>query len=446
MDSVTFLPSFGNLLYTAVAFIIALSVIVFIHEFGHYIVGRWSGIKAEVFSIGFGPVIASRVDRHGTRWQIAAVPLGGYVKFLGDANAASAGADESQMARLSAAEKRHTMHGAPLWARAATVAAGPVFNFVLSVILFALVFQLNGFAVEEPTVGALHTLPGGTGEVAVGDQIARVEAQPVKDFTELRAAVDAVDPAATMQYGVLRAGAARDVTGPALFPPRVASVTPGSAAADAGLKTDDVITAIGGTPINTFAELQQVVKAGDGAPVTLSVWRAGTALEVTLTPRRTDLPLADGTFETRYLIGIGGDFFFQPTTRTPSPVEALNEGASQVWFVARSSISALTHMVGGSISACNLRGPIGIAETSGAAASEGVQSFLWFIAVLSTAVGLMNLFPIPVLDGGHLIFHAWEWATGKPPSDAALRLLMTLGLFVILALTLFGITNDLRCP
>ena len=134
MDSL--IPLFGNLAFTIVAFVAALSVIVAIHEYGHYIVGRWSGIKAETFSIGFGKVLWSRVDKHGTRWQIAALPFGGFVKFLGDANSASAGADEETMSTLSDDEKRHTMHGAPLWARAATVFAGPTFNFIFSAIIF----------------------------------------------------------------------------------------------------------------------------------------------------------------------------------------------------------------------------------------------------------------------------------------------------------------------
>jgi len=167
--------------------------------------------------------------------------------------------------------------------------------------------------------------------------------------------------------------------------------------------------------------------------------------EVTLTPKRTDLPLREGGFATRFLIGIGGGFFSQPVTRSVGPLEAVTEGAGQVSFVVTSSLSALAHMVTGAISSCNLRGPIGIAETSGAAASAGFADFIWFLAVLSTAVGLMNLFPIPVLDGGHLVFHAWEWAAGKPPPDAVMRVLMLIGLALVLSVMAFGLTNDLRC-
>ncbi len=160
MDITTLIPQFGGLIWTIAAFVLALSVIVAIHEYGHYIVGRWSGIHADVFSIGFGPVLYSRVDKRGTRWQFAALPFGGYVKFAGDANAAS-GKDEDAMAEIEddPVKLRATMHGAPLWARAATVAAGPVFNFVLSIFVFAAVVLTDGVSRDPLTVGEMRPLP-----------------------------------------------------------------------------------------------------------------------------------------------------------------------------------------------------------------------------------------------------------------------------------------------
>jgi regulator of sigma E protease len=158
VDLQTLLPQFGSGAVTILAFIVALSVIVAIHEYGHYIIGRWSGIKAEVFSIGFGPVLFSRMDRHGTRWQVAALPFGGFVKFLGDADAAS-GKDSAAMAATPPERLRQTMHGAPLWARTATVAAGPVFNFILSILIFTAVMMAGGKTADPLTVGALKPLP-----------------------------------------------------------------------------------------------------------------------------------------------------------------------------------------------------------------------------------------------------------------------------------------------
>ena len=152
------IPSFGGFAFTLLAFVVALSIIVAIHEYGHYIVGRWSGIHAEVFSLGFGPVLLSRVDRRGTKWQVAALPFGGYVKFLGDANAAS-GKDGAAVDALDPAERRRSMHGAPLWARAATVAAGPIFNFILSILVFAGVMVFSGQASTDPVVGDIRPMP-----------------------------------------------------------------------------------------------------------------------------------------------------------------------------------------------------------------------------------------------------------------------------------------------
>jgi regulator of sigma E protease len=450
VDFITLLPDFGNLLYTVAAFVAALLVIVTVHEFGHYFIGRLTGIRAEVFSIGFGPRIISYSDLHGTRWQIAAIPLGGYVKFMGDANAASAGADAEAMAHMTEEERRHTMHGAPVWARAATVAAGPVFNFALSVLIFAGVFIWSGTATDVPSIGAVVELPGGAGEIRRGDRIVSVAGLATPDYPALNIAVEAVPAEASLSYVVERAGQVLTVSGPALFPARLAGIGAGSAAADAGLRPGDVVLSAGGVPLVRFADLQAAVLAAEGAPIELSVWRpgmaAGESLVVSLSPRRTDLPLRDGGFETRWLIGATGSLFFTPETRRTGIWEAVEGGASETWFIARSSLSGMWNMLTGAISSCNLRGPIGIAETSAQAASAGMSNFIWFVAMLSTAVGLLNLFPIPVLDGGHLVFHAWEAITGKPPAERVLNVLMTLGLVLVLGLMAFGLNNDIFCP
>jgi len=450
VDFITLLPDFGNLLYTIAAFVAALLVIVTVHEFGHYIIGRLTGIRAEVFSLGFGPRLISHIDLHGTRWQIAAIPLGGYVKFLGDANAASAGADVEALAHMTDDERRHTMHGAPVWARAATVAAGPVFNFVLSILIFAGVFLWTGTATDVPTVGAVAQLPGGALDIRPGDRIVSVAGIATPDYPAVRDAVETVPAIPALPYVVERGGQTLEVAGPALFPARLSGIGAGSAAADAGLQPGDVVMTAGGSPLVRFADLQAAVLAADGASLDLTIWRPGMApgesLSVTLTPRRTDLPLRDGGFETRWLIGATGDLFFSPETRRTSLLEAVQGGASETWFIARSSLSGMWNMLTGAISSCNLRGPIGIAETSAQAASAGLGNFIWFVAMLSTAVGLLNLFPIPVLDGGHLVFHAWEAITGKPPAERVLNVLMTLGLVVVLGLMAFGLNNDIFCP
>ncbi|MGI3211616.1 RIP metalloprotease RseP [Roseovarius tibetensis] len=449
MDLQTLLPQFGSGLVTILAFIVALSVIVAIHEYGHYIVGRWSGIKAEVFSLGFGPVLFSRMDRHGTRWQVAALPFGGYVKFLGDADAAS-GKDSDAMAQVPAERLRQTMHGAPLWARTATVAAGPIFNFILSILIFTAVMMAGGKTADPLTVGALKPLPVEGVTLQPGDEVLAVA-----DMALPEVGSGGIDDAflrdlptrSLLDYEVRRDGRRTSAQGPHIMPPLVGGLSPQSAAFDAGLRVGDVITAVNDQPVHAFSELKEIVEGSNGASLALDMWRPDSgAYSTTLTPRRVDEPQPDGGFRTEWRIGIAGAMAFEPATEARGPVEAVGAAVAQTWQIITSSLSGLYAMITGAISSCNMSGPIGIAEVSGAMASQGAQSFIWFIAVLSTAVGLLNLFPVPVLDGGHLMFYAYEALTGRPPSDRALRFLMTVGLTLILSLMVFAVFNDLFCP
>ncbi len=444
------LPQFGSLFMTILAFVVALSVIVAVHEYGHYIVGRWSGIKAEVFSLGFGPVLFSRRDRHGTRWQLAALPFGGYVKFLGDADAAS-GKDGAAMAAMPEERLRQTMHGAPLWARTATVAAGPVFNFILSIVIFTAVMMAGGKTAEPLTVGALTPLPVEGVALREGDEILAIAGMALPDREAGEAYddfLDALPATPLLDYTVRREGARLSVPGPQLMPPLVGGLSPQSAAFDAGLKAGDVITAVNDRPVVAFSQLREIVETSNGAPLALEVWRPGEEgrLALTLVPRRVDEPQPGGGFRTEWRIGVAGAMAFEPATVALGPAEALGQAVAQTWAIIESSLSGLYHMVTGAISSCNMSGPIGIAEVSGAMASQGAQSFIWFIAVLSTAVGLLNLFPVPVLDGGHLVFYAYEAVAGRPPSERALRVMMSVGLTLILSLMLFAVFNDLFCP
>lgn len=450
MELLGLIPEFGGLLYTVAAFVVALSVIVAVHEYGHYIVGRWTGIHAEVFSLGFGPVLFSREDRHGTKWQVAALPFGGYVKFFGDANAAS-GKDPGAMNLLREDPEllRRTMHGAPLWARAATVAAGPAFNFIMSILVFAAIFMFRGVASDPLTVGAMEPLPETVvNELRVGDQITGINGVPTPDFDDGEAwseFSDMLEPAPQLDYTVLRNGQETVVTGPWLFPPLVGQVAPRSAAMDIDLMSGDVIASVDGEPIYSFSQLKDRVEGSDGRVLMLDVWRNGQILEFALAPRRTDEPLPEGGFQTQWRIGIVGGMAMEPATEMAGPIEAAGQGVYQTWRIVQGSFSGIWHMITGSISTCNISGPLGIAETSGAMASQGAQNFIWFIALLSTAVGLMNLFPIPVLDGGHLVFYAYEAVTGRPPNELAVRVLTGIGLAVILSLMLFALGNDLVC-
>ena len=429
----------GGLLWTLAAFVVALSIIVAVHEYGHYIVGRLTGIGAEVFSVGMGPVLYSRQDRRGTRWQIAALPVGGYVKFKGDANAASVGAaDGPADARIAGA----AIHEAPLWARAATVAAGPAFNFVMAIAIFAGMALWEGRVAEPLTVGELRA----QGDLMPGDVLLAIEGEPISEPADLRDVEAGLPTDRPLTWTVERDGAVREVSGPHPFPALVTAVSPLSAAAETDIRAGDLIVSMDGAPVETFDELRELVGASGGAPITLGLLRGGEPLEATLTPRRTDIPQPGGGFETRWLAGLVGGLAFEPATVRVGPLEALGAGVRQMWFLIVSSLEGLWSIVTGAISSCNLSGPIGIAEASGAMAEEGLRDFVYCLAMLSVAVGLINLFPVPILDGGHLVFHAYEAVSGRPPSDRALRVLMAGGLAAILTLMVFAVTNDLFCP
>ncbi|MEO0344583.1 MAG: RIP metalloprotease RseP [Pseudomonadota bacterium] len=449
MDGISLIPQFGGLFLTLLAFVAALSVIVAIHEYGHYIVGRWCGIKADVFSLGFGPVLFARNDKHGTKWQVAALPFGGYVKFRGDGDASS-GTSDGTVERLSPEERRQTMHGAPLWARALTVLAGPVFNFILSIIVFGLIILGQGKIMEPLAVGELRPLPTEGLTLQEGDELVSIEGlqMPGPDAEDgaLDDLVGDLPLISALTYEVLRDDRLVEVKGPHPMPPLVHQLAPRSAAFDSGLKQGDVIVGIDGDDIVAFDQLKQVVESSNGRTLALKVWRAGEVLDFDLTPKRVDEPRQEGGFQTNWRIGIAGGFAFDFATEAKGVGESFGDGVRQTWAVIDGSLSGLYHMITGAISSCNMSGPIGIAEVSGAMASQGVDNFIWFIAVLSTAVGLLNLFPIPVLDGGHLVFYAYEAAVGKPPSERALQVLMMTGLTLVLGVMLFALFNDIFCP
>lgn len=439
------LPQFGNTLWTLAAFFVALAVIVAVHEFGHYYVGRLSGIRAEVFSIGFGPKLISRRDSRGTMWQVAAIPLGGYVRFLGDDNAASAGPGRA----VDPALRRQTLAGAPLWARFATLLAGPVFNFILSILVFAGFALVMGLPTADPRVGRIAPAPPGVvNDLQPGDVILAIDGQPVETWRDIGRIADTLPPADVREWRVGRDGAETTVRGPDPMPARIGGIAPRSAAAEAGLRANDVILAIDGKAVSGFAEMRDMIEAAEGRALALRIWRPGEGVsDVTLAPRMQDLPAEGGGYERRWLIGVtGGASFFEPATRSAGPLEALWLGVTQTWTIISSSLSGMWAMISGQIGTCNLGGAISIAESTGQAASAGGADFLWWIAVLSAAIGFLNLLPIPVLDGGHLMFYTYEALSGRPPSDRVLHALTVFGMAAVLSLMIFGLTNDLFCP
>ena len=436
-----------GLTFTLVAFLVSLSVIVFVHEFGHYIVGRWSGIHAEVFSLGLGPVVFSRYDSRGTRWQLALIPFGGYVKFSGDKNATSVLAHDT-VNNLTEAEHRRTMHGAPLWARSITVAAGPFFNFFLAVLLFAGIAFFQGQLRDPLTVGKLYSIPFTHG-LKIGDVLLEVNEKKVpsiQDSLAFSAFLNKLEKEKEYAFLVERGGQVVETTGPNLNIARIVQVMPRSASSEARLLEGDVILAINNNPVILFSDLKSAVEKSEGKTLKLLVWRNGEELSLLLTPKKIDEKKEGGGFQTVWRIGlVGGEFFFEPQSEKIEFWSAILFGISQTWRIMKGSIQGLYHVVIGSISTCNLSGPIGIAETSGDMARQGGQSFIWFIALLSAAVGVVNLFPIPVLDGGHLLLFAYEAISGRPPAAGFLNVVMMAGLVILISFMSFALVNDYFC-
>ena len=441
MDIISLAPQFGNVFWVIVFFVLALSIIVAIHEFGHYITGRWCGIRADVFSVGFGPSLWSWTDRTGTRWQIAALPLGGYVKFFGDSGPASERAS-GEFEKMPPELRRQTIHGAPLWARTLTVSAGPAFNFILSIILFATMAVSTGRIADPPTIGKINPLPTQGVELLPGDEIIRINGVDLWES----AGLDSQIPYRTLlEYDVRREGRTMTVLGPHPYPPLVSGLSPLSAAYEAGIKKGDVIVGVNDRPVATFSEVKEFVESSSGAVLKLKVWRNGDTLDFELEPRRRDEQVAEGGFETNWRIGITAGLAFELARESVPIGESLVYAVERTWLIVSGSISGIWHIITGVISSCNISGPIGIAKVSGAMASQGASSFVLFIAVLSTAVGLLNLFPIPVLDGGHLVFYAYELVAGRRPSDKTVGILTTMGFGLLFGIMAFAIFNDIFC-
>lgn len=367
--SILHLP-FNTAVFYALPFLAALMVIVFVHEFGHFIVARWCGVKVEAFSIGFGKEIAGWYDRHGTRWKLSWVPLGGYVKFHGDANAASM-PDAEEMAR--ATRDPGNFHGKPVWQRAAVVAAGPAANFILAIAIFAAAFALVGMPVTEP---------------------------------------------------------------------RVDEVLPGSAAERAGLQKGDLVLSVDGKTIASFADLQQAIITRPGEALVLLVERGGSPITVSATPELHEEPDGFGGKMRIGLLGIKHNAEGDTRIETYGPAEALQKGTERTWFIVATTFKYLGKLVTGRESADQLGGPIAMAKAAGDAAANGVFQFVSVIAFLSVSIGLINLFPIPMLDGGHLVYYAIEALRGKPLGPNAQEWGFRIGFSLVIMLMLVGTWND----
>lgn len=447
MDYSLLIPQFGNFIITAFAFIFCLSVIVFVHEFGHYFIGKVSGIHAEVFSIGFGPILLAFNDKNGTKWQIAALPFGGFVKFMGNNSSMIVPEIEGKLAGDTATFDRASMQGAPLWARFITVAAGPLFNFIFSGVIFFSIYMNQGVTKFPLTVERVFDSPY-QNELEEGDVVRSINGVKIdKGSLDVFNFLDNSGSDKEYTYVVERDGQTVTLNNIVQNPPRIAQVLPKSAAISSGLDKGDVILSLNSNKINSFNQIKNFVEMSQGEALTVEFWRNGKVLETKLKPLIVDVPTQSGGFERIYRIGIVSDYFpFEPETKRQSVLTALTNAIDSIYLIMQGSIKGLYHILFGNISSCNLSGPISIAETSGQMVKQGGVNYFWFIAVLSTAIGMINLFPIPVLDGGHLVFFTIEGFMGKKPNQKLINSFMTAGFALLICLMVFAVFNDFLCP
>jgi len=336
--------------------------------------------------------------------------------------------------------------GATVGRRMATVLAGPVFNFMLSIVIFAGLAVYTGKAPERPTVGELNIEMVDGQDLRAGDVIVMAQGQPVENGGDLSDIIREMSPKGPMELRVERDGREVDILSPYLLPPLVGSVFPLQPAQYAGVQEGDLFLSVDGQELDSFEALREIVLASEAKELAILTLRDGEEITLKITPKITDAPKdaeEGGGFEKKVMIGVAGQFAFDSAVVPMGPFEVVWAGVKRVWFIISSSVSGLYHMVFGELSASNLQGPLGIAQVSGTMATQGWIDLINWIGVISTAIGFLNLLPIPVLDGGHLVVFGYEAVTGKTPPERILEVAMAIGLSLLLMLMMFATYNDL---
>jgi regulator of sigma E protease len=373
-----FLHSFSTLGHGLIGYIVpflfVLTIVVFFHELGHFLVARWAGVRVLTFSLGFGPELVGFNDRHGTRWKISAIPLGGYVKFFGDDTEASTPSTDT-LASMTPEEQAGSFHHKRVGPRAAIVAAGPIANFILAIVIFACLFTFFG----KPSTTA-----------------------------------------------------------------RVDKIEANSAAAAAGFQIGDIVAAIDGKTTGSFSDMQRIVGIHAGDQLTFTIKRGDSTVQLRGTP---ELREVKDPFGNAHRLGVMG------ITRATAPGDVLTErvdpatafwlGIKETWFVVDRTFAYIGGIFTGREAADQLGGPIRIAQISGQVATIGLAALIHLAAVLSVSIGLLNLFPVPLLDGGHLLFYTVEAIRGRPLSHRAQEMGFRIGLGLVLMLMVFATYNDI---
>ena len=455
------------------AWILVLIVVVFIHELGHFLVARWCGVTVSTFSIGFGREIAGFTDKHGTRWKFGWLPLGGYVKFMDDENAASVPSHD-KLKEMSEAQRSGAFQLKPLWQRAAVVVAGPMANFLSAILMFAAAMYFAGSIVVPAEIKVKPLNPAILGGLKTGDLVTRVDGKPVASYKDLVAAIG-LAPGREISLDIMREGAAstlkvtpdtqkilndachdesRGVMGiePAgdstpmsegRATAAAVKVRPHYAAVQAGLLTGDVVTAIDGKPIKDFQELSATIARSAGKELTFAVARNGAPVSIKVMPDRQTVSDGFGGTDVRGIVGIeaGADRTKLPVTYASLPA-ALVAGVTQTWSIAATTLGAIPGMFQSRESAAKLGGLPTIIDISNQIAKCSPEALLPWIGLISVSIGLLNLFPIPLLDGGHLMYYAAEAVMGRPLSARTQEFGFRIGLALVSSLMVFALWND----
>lgn len=444
-----------SVLHTVLWFLVAIGVLVVIHEFGHYLAARLAGVKVLRFSVGFGkPLFSRRLGRDQTEWTVSALPLGGYVKML----------DEREGA-VPAGEVHRAFNRAGVWRRIGIVLAGPMANFLLAVVLYWALF-VNGLPALKPMIGEPPAdSPAAIAGLVAGDEIDRVNDTEIRSFQDLRLTLLRAGVAGSRVELGLKSGRSVELDaagvqtdqldqdplqplGITRFDPEIPAVigmvVEGGAAARSNLQTGDRIRSVDGEPLVSWQEWVRLIRASPQQALEVEVERDGSRLLLSLTPDSVEeagKPVgkigAAPRVDKAILAGLMTEVRY-------GPVDGLVQGVKKTWEMSVFTLEMLGRMVLGQVSWKNLSGPLTIADYAGQSASLGWISFVGFLALVSVSLGVLNLLPVPVLDGGHLLYYIYEVLTGRAVSEKVMEYGMRIGMALLLLLMSLALYNDLQ--
>ena len=456
--------NFQSIISYGLPFLFVLTIIVFFHELGHFMVARWCGVAVETFSVGFGREIFGFTDKKGTRWKFSWIPLGGYVKFLGDENAASV-PDREGLEQMDAQARESSFYHKSVGKRSAVVAAGPIANFLLAIVIFAVIFMVLGRPVASPTVGSVQ--PDSVAAKAgfqVKDVVVSINDDDIETFAEMMSFIrssadknltfvvrrgeelvtlnvtpvltDIVDRAGNKhKMGAVGIGQATD--------PIVDSIAANSAAAEAGMQVKDRVVSIDGSEITSFSDMQQIVVKSAGKPLSIVVRRGEDLVTLQVTPKAHEGTDAQGNKRVVGRLGITRNAQGDIKMERYGPVTAVWMGMKETWTVGERTLGYVFGLIAGREKTDQLGGPLRIAQISGQVFQISFAALFNLAAVLSVTIGLINLFPIPMLDGGHLLYYGIEAVRGEPLSERMQDVGFRVGLGLVVALMIFVTWLDL---